>query len=183
MFNTIYSAILRNAKEKRQLLVAIDGRAASGKTTLAAALKTVLSQDFHTAVIHTDDFYLPKESHDYEKLGGNMDFDRLLGLLEEVKRNGAATYRPFLCREQSLGEAVKVEDAEVILVEGSYSLHASLFPLYDLTFCLTVDPEEQKARIIKREGERAHTFFEKWIPLEEKHIADLKKRGISFLSL
>ena len=46
---------LRRTKEK--LVIAIDGRCASGKTTLAAYLKTALSCN----VIHMDHFYLRKE--------------------------------------------------------------------------------------------------------------------------
>jgi adenylylsulfate kinase-like enzyme len=41
-------------KEKQYVLVAIDGRCASGKTTLAAALKEKLSCE----IIHMDDFFL-----------------------------------------------------------------------------------------------------------------------------
>ena len=43
--------------EKNRLIVAIDGRCGSGKTTLAAELKRV----YPCELIHTDDFFLRPE--------------------------------------------------------------------------------------------------------------------------
>ena len=57
-------------------------------------------------------------------------------------------------------------------MEGSYSLHPSLWEFYDLRIFLTVDPEEQMRRIIQRNGmERAEIFRDRWIPLEEKYFS------------
>ena len=65
-------------KEARgPFLVAIDGRCASGKTTLAGKLRSVLECN----VVHMDDFYLPFSKRTEDRMaqpGGNMDFDRLL---------------------------------------------------------------------------------------------------------
>lgn len=57
------------------LLVAIDGRSASGKTTLVNAL----AEQFHTSVVHMDDFFLPVELRTPERFampGGNVHFER-----------------------------------------------------------------------------------------------------------
>ncbi|MCL1786352.1 MAG: hypothetical protein FWG38_00075 [Defluviitaleaceae bacterium] len=61
-------------------VIAIDGRAASGKSTLATALKDVIDGE----VVHMDDFFLPKALRTEARMkeaGGNIHYERFL---EEV---------------------------------------------------------------------------------------------------
>ena len=61
---------------KHAFLIAIDGRCAAGKTTLAEKIQSSMECN----VIHMDDFYLPFSERTEEKMtrpGGNMDFERL----------------------------------------------------------------------------------------------------------
>ena len=56
-------------------IIAIDGRCAAGKTTLAARLAKELGGD----VIHMDDFFLPLELRTEERFrepGGNVHYER-----------------------------------------------------------------------------------------------------------
>ena len=56
-------------------IIAIDGRCAAGKTTLAARLAKELGGD----VIHMDDFFLRVEQRTPERMkevGGNVDYER-----------------------------------------------------------------------------------------------------------
>ena len=57
--------------------VAIDGRCASGKTTLAGQIQAAAQCN----MVHIDDFYLPFSLQTEERMaqpGGIIDFDRLL---------------------------------------------------------------------------------------------------------
>ena len=84
----------------------------------------------------------------------------------------AAAYRPWSCRTGELGDPVTVEPGTLVLVEGSYACHPALWDQYDLRAFLTVDPAEQLARILRREGDAyAQVFREKWIPLEEQYFS------------
>ena len=59
--------------EKQHVVVAIDGMAASGKTTAAEQLTEQLGGE----VIHMDDFFLPPEMRTEERLsqpGGNVHY-------------------------------------------------------------------------------------------------------------
>ena len=51
-------------KEKEYVVIAIDGCAASGKTTLAKKLSNM----FSASVIHMDDFFLPLEKRTEERV-------------------------------------------------------------------------------------------------------------------
>ena len=156
---------------KDNIIVAIDGRCGGGKTTLASEL----SKDIDCNVIHMDDFFLRPEQRTAERLntpGENVDHERFLNeVLIPLSENRAFTYRPFSCKNQSLGEEVEVESKPVTIVEGSYSCHPDLWGYYDLRIFVDIDPDEQMKRIINRNGqEGAQTFKDKWIPLEEKYF-------------
>lgn len=155
-----------------RVIAALDGRCASGKTTLAGAL----ARDFGWSVVHVDHFFLRPEQRTLERYaqpGGNVDHERLLEeVLLPLRRGDAPVYRPFDCRAMRLGEPIPFEPAPVVLVEGSYSCHPALWDCYDVRAFLTIDPVWQMRRLAAREGEeRARTFQEKWIPLEERYFS------------
>lgn len=156
--------------DKEFVIVAIDGRCAAGKTTLAAKLKEKLSCN----VIHGDEFFLRPHQRTAERLsepGGNVDYERLLEeVMLPLKANRDFTYRPYDCKTQSLKVPVKVKAKKVTIIEGSYSCHPKLWEFYDLRIFLTIDERTQRKRIENRNKENAKMFFEKWIPLEETYF-------------
>lgn len=156
------------------LIVAIDGRCASGKTTLSKKL----SEIFDCNVIHTDDFYLQafqRTEERYAELGGNLDRERLeKEVLLPLKQGKPITYRPFVCSDMSLGKEINLSVKKINIIEGTYSCHPMLKKYYDLTFFLDIDKDTQKKRILERNGEeKLADFLGKWIPLEEKYFASI----------
>lgn len=160
-------------KEKESVIIAIDGRCGSGKTTLAKAL----SEEFDCNVFHIDDFYVPREMQTEERLsqaGGNIDRKRFLNeVLLPAKKGEAVSYKAFDCETQSYKQSIEITPQKVTVIEGSYSCHSDFFDLYDLHIFLTVSPETQKERIIKRNSEVGYKDFEnKWIPFEERYFKE-----------
>ena len=155
------------------MIIAIDGRCASGKTTLAKKLNEAMGW----SVFHTDDFFLRPEQRTPERLdtpGENVDHERFLEEVLLPLANGAEEigFRPFDCKTMSLAEPVRVRAGRVCVVEGCYSCHPELLKYYGLKIFLTIDAEEQMRRIVSRNGaEKARQFAEKWIPLEEKYFS------------
>ncbi len=164
-----------DAAGKHRLLVALDGRCASGKTTLAAALSAALS-DIGCTVLHMDDFFLRPEQRTPSRLstpGENIDHERFLSeVLRPLAEGEMPIYRPFSCRTQTVGDAVDLALAPIVLIEGSYACHPRLRDRYDLRLFLSVDPKTQMDRILARNGDAAAIAFrDRWIPLEEAYIA------------
>lgn len=159
-------------KGRKLTLAALDGRCAAGKTTLARQLH----DRYGWSVVHMDHFFLRPEQQTkkrYETPGENVDHERFLEeVLLPLRSGRTVEYRPFDCRTQQLAQPVRVPASPVVLIEGSYACHESLWEHYDLRAFLTVEPEEQLRRIIARNGaESARVFREKWIPLEERYFA------------
>lgn len=157
-------------KEKSYILVAIDGRSAAGKTTLANQLK----EELGCTVIHMDDFFLRPEQRTAQRLeepGGNVDYERFLEeVLLPLRAGKSFSYAPFDCHTQGFKSPIHVEPDQITVVEGSYSCHPALRDYYDLRIFLSLDPEEQARRILLRNPDRSRMFLERWIPLEEKYF-------------
>lgn len=169
----VADAILQAKEKSGRVIVAIDGRCAAGKTTLAAALAQVLGCD----VVPMDHFFLRPEQRTQERLasaGGNVDRERFLDeVILPLVRGDAVSYRRFDCKTISLGETVSLSGSDVCIIEGSYSCHPELREFYDLRIFLTVSPEEQFRRITFRNRDAAEIFRTRWIPLEEKYFSEL----------
>lgn len=152
------------------LIIALDGRAAAGKTTLAYELKKI----YDCNVFHVDDFFLRPEQRTAERLaeiGGNFDRERMLKEVIEPLLSGVPfSYRPYSCKLGALTEPIEVEPKKITVIEGSYACHPCLFNIYGLRFFLTVDKEEQLRRISKRAPMSYEAFKTKWIPLEEAYF-------------
>ena len=168
-----------------RVILALDGPCASGKTTLAGEM----GRKFGWSVVHMDDFFLRPEQRTPERYalpGGNVDHERFLAEVLEPLRTGLPVrYRPFDCRTMELSGPVELPPAQFTLVEGAYSCHPSLWDFYDLHLFLPVNPEVQRSRILLRNGDRAGSFFDRWIPLERAYFAayDLPDRCDFLLEL
>ena len=183
---------VREGPCERPLFIAIDGRCGSGKTTLGAALRDELQKrcGVNINLFHMDDFYLRPEQRTperYAEPGGNVDRERFRAeVLEPLQTGKAFYYRPFSWPLGGFLEPVEVRYAPVSVIEGSFSCHPELVPFYDLTVFLTLDPDEQRRRLLLREGEeKLREFIDRWIPLEELYFTgcdtenrcDIRLRG------
>ena len=166
------SALL-SARPAAPVLVALDGRCGSGKTTLAAQLAQQFPQSI---VVHTDDFYLPPADRvaGWEHIPcANMDLKRLRAEVLPPARAGLAVpYRAYSCREGAYLPRQLFAPQPLVLVEGSYSHPPALADCYDLKVFVTCSREEQASRLMAREGERYPNFTSRWIPLEEGYFAE-----------
>lgn len=151
-------------------VIAIDGRCASGKSTLAAWLQERTDAN----LIHLDDFFLRKEQRTKERFiqpGENVDHERFLKeVLLPLYEKKAFGYRPFDCTSMSLQKEIEVPVKQVNIIEGSYCMREDLRKYYDLKIFLKVDPAIQMQRIQKRDPKKAEDFQKKWIPLEEEYF-------------
>lgn len=179
----LFFAIERVLQEKGRVSIAIDGDSASGKTGLAKWIAKVCDCN----VFHADDFFLPKELRTPERLGepgGNMERERFAKeICVPVQAGVPFSYRPFNCTTMALDAPVSVQPKKINVFEGSYTMHPELRDFYDLSVFLSVDPDEQQARILKRNGaEMLRDFTERWIPMEKRyHEAMRVKEACGFV--
>ena len=166
-------------QSKNRVVAAFDGRSAAGKSSAAEWLAVQLGGE----VIHMDDFFLPLELRTLERLaepGGNVHRERFeTEVLQGLVSGEVFRYRRFDCSVMDYGESVSAGDKRLIIIEGAYSLHPSFGNYYDLAVFFDIDPEEQKSRILRRDGPgKLVAFTQRWIPMEERYISafDIENR-------
>ena len=159
-------------KPTKPLVLALDGRCGSGKTTLA----NTLARQFPASItLHTDDFYLPpaQRIRGWEKTPcANMDLDRLRDeALRPAYAGQPVAYRAYSCREGAFLPPAQLPAQPLVILEGSYSHHPLLRPYETLRVFVTCTKAEQTRRLQAREGARYADFAARWVPLEEGYFA------------
>ena len=162
-------------KPTKPLVLALDGRCGSGKTTLADGL----TRQFPASIVlHTDDFYLPpaQRVRGWEKTPcANMDLIRLRDeALRPAYEGQPVLYRAYSCQAGAYQPVQELAAQPLVILEGSYSHHPLLAGYETLQVFVTCSREEQTRRLQAREGERYANFAARWIPLEEGYFAQYR---------
>lgn len=180
----ITELIDQKKRNKSRVIVAIDGRCGSGKSTLGS----LLAEHYNATLYHMDDFYLRAEQRTEERLGtpgGNVDYERFLDEVLKPTVNGQhVMYRPIIHGLFIPGSPTEIIPADTVIVEGSYSCHPELEKYYDLKIFVTADINTRLERILKREGtDKYPLFVSKWIPMEEKYFNEMKVEENSHITV
>ena len=158
-------------------LLALDGRCASGKTTLAVRLQDALGCN----VIHIDDFYLPLAKRSAERMaepGGNVYVERLrTEVLSPLCAGKKVSYCPYDCHADRFLSPQKLVPALPTLIEGSYSCHPGLRLFYNCCVFLDITPDRQRERLLQRNPESFEAFKNMWIPREEYYFKHCEIRS------
>ncbi len=170
----VLSALESRLKADGKATLAIDGDCAAGKTTLIALLAPL----YDCNVFHMDDFFLPSELRTPQRLaqaGGNVHYERFLSqVLRGLLSGGSFRYGAFDCHSGRT-KMVSVQPKPITLIEGSYALHPTFHDAYAtlnaVQVLLTLSREEQRRRILRRNGPSLWLRFEnEWIPLEIRYF-------------
>lgn len=160
----------------KPFIIAIDGMSAALKTTVAERL----AADYDGAVIHCDDFFLPKELRTQKRLaepGGNIHYERMKAEVIDKFPNRLEFYTKFDCSSMSYGGRVDVPQKNIYIVEGTYALHPYFGKYYDISIFMKVSGKEQIKRITLRNGAMegaVEAFVNKWIPMEKMYNQSCK---------
>ncbi|MCL2404164.1 MAG: hypothetical protein FWC92_01325 [Defluviitaleaceae bacterium] len=153
-------------------VIAIDGRAASGKTTLTRYLCDIIP----AGNIAMDDFFLPPELRTIERLskpGGNIHHERFTqDVLPHIRSDKGFLYRKFDCNKMEYNNNLtEVIPSPWRIVEGVYSFHPELGKYMDVRVSLDINPTEQSSRIKARNNAKvANEYLTKWVPMEEAYF-------------
>ena len=170
--------LLSEIERREACIIAIDGKAASGKSTLGKLLEKLYSAD----LIHMDDYFLPSDKKTKQRLsevGGNVDYERFAcEVLLPLVNEGRYISRPYRCHGGYYEEAEEKKRAKITVIEGSYCLHPMLHQKYDLKVFIDMGDSLQCERIKKRNPEMYGRFISEWIPLENGYFeeTDIEKR-------
>lgn len=158
-------------KKKDKVIIALDGRSLSGKTTAAELLSLI----FDASVIHMSDFALPVEKRTRERYaepGGNVDYHRFRDeVARYIKKNESFSYRTYDNNYLDFGAYIEIEPKPLMIVEGTYSQHIEYRSIYDLKVFFDIDYNTQRQIAYNMAGpEGIGEFCDVFLPLENKYF-------------
>ena len=145
------------------LIIGIDGRSGTGKTSLAAQLEQELTAAGHSVhVLHLDDFYPGWDG----LFDGVEAWDALSVQLTE---GIAGTYTPWDWEAGTPGEVRTVDPAatQVIICEGVGAIAGAC----EVRILATAPDEVRHERAMARDGDTFRPHWERWAAQEEALFA------------
>jgi len=158
------SAVDALLRRERPVMVAVDGRSASGKTTLSGRIAALVR---HSAVVHTDDVAWSHSIFGWADLLCD-------GILTPARRGVAITYRPPAWQAKGRTGSIDVAaGVDLLVVEGVGVARAELAPLFDIVVWVQSDEDEIDRRNARRiaAGEISGSLFDMWMAEEIPFLA------------
>lgn len=148
----------------RPVILAVDGRSGSGKSTFADALSRAIAG---AVVVHTDDVAW------WESYFG---WDHLMaaGILRPVRAGSSVRFRPPAWDARAREGSIDVPSGTpAVIVEGVGASRLSLHHLVDASAWVQSDHDEARRRGIDRDGGDQHAvdFWDDWMAEEEPFLA------------
>ncbi len=166
--NDVIKRIDEYLKTHEEVVIAIDGKSGSGKTSLGKKLN-----DYYKGnLIHMDDYFLPfnlRSKERLEEVGGNVNYEKFYNDIV-LNLKGNLISEPYSCKSGKFKEKKIIKHSKVTIIEGSYSLHPYFKKYYDISIGLDISYSTQLERLKVREGDNLINFINKWIPLENKYF-------------
>ncbi|CAB5039561.1 MAG: hypothetical protein F2921_04825 [Actinobacteria bacterium] len=163
-FEPILSAISEISAHKTEpILIAIDGPAGSGKTSLANQLSNKLNS---ATTIHMDDLYNGWEDALTPTLTRHLEE----WILDPLTQQATVKYQKFDWTSSEYGSPIEVRDIELLILEGVGAAQEIIRQSADLTIWIEVGPQIGLARVLNRDGDQLLPYMLKWQERESAHF-------------
>jgi len=145
------------------ILLAIDGPAGSGKTSLANQLSNELNS---ATTIHMDDLYNGWE----DALTATLTRHLEEWILDPLIQEASVKYQKFDWTSGEYGPPVEIRDIELLILEGVGAAQARIRNQADLTIWIEVGAQIGLARVLDRDGTQILPYMLKWQERESAHF-------------
>jgi uridine kinase len=166
----LISRVTQEALSQNNPIIIIDGRAGSGKTTLANRLQNQLFLEGDSAprIIHMDDLYLG-----WEGLKDGVSYLQRM-VLNPLLNTGTASWQEYNWDTNQRQEWREFSGGTPLIIEGCGSLNTFTAAMTKLTIWIEMPEERRKQRSIERDGDKYLQFWEAWSAQELDFLASEK---------
>jgi uridine kinase len=161
----LIAALLDLCKDVAQPIIAIDGPAGAGKTTLAHDIKLALAQYYAVTEIHMDDLY-----DGWENALSTQLTETLLYIAESHKNARAISLSTYDWNSGSFLPATELAQSELIILEGVGSGQLAIREYLSALIWIDIDESEGLARVLERDGKKIETHMRKWLATQVQHF-------------
>ena len=152
-------------------LIAIDGRAGAGKTTLAAKFFEELSVDKSVQVIHMDDLYNGWNNALDERL------TKTLELIVNAHHNKVAfEIEIFNWNSMSFDSKEEINPVDILILEGVGAGQKVVRDAGATLYWLDIDADVGIQRVLNRDGNQIASQMKQWQIAQEIHFTRDKTR-------
>lgn len=152
-------------------LIAIDGRAGAGKTTLAARFFEELSADKTAEVIHMDDLY-----NGWENALGEGLTQTLESIVNAHKNGVSIEIDIFNWQSMSFDSKAMINPVDILILEGVGAGQKVVRDAGATLYWLDIDAEEGIQRVLNRDGNQIASKMKQWQVAQEIHFMRDKTR-------
>jgi uridine kinase len=167
----LIAALSDLCSQKERPIIAIDGPAGAGKTTLAHEIFLALAPKLSVNVIHMDDLYDGWDnalSSDLTKI--------LIYLSDQHKERKPFTVSKYNWSASSFDESETIEPADLLILEGVGSGDKSLRDDLAALIWIDIDPEIGVKRVINRDGAQVADEMKKWLGTQQQYFSQHSTR-------
>lgn len=155
-------AALLDLCKKSPAIIAIDGPAGAGKTTLASELKASFSTK-RVEIVHMDDLY-----------GGwqlSPEFTtRLLNMVGDISIGKEHRYYIFDWHQGLFTRSRVIAPVDIVILEGVGSGQSAIRPFLSALIWMDINDSEGLARVLARDGDAIREQMQKWQIEQREHF-------------
>ena len=161
----LIAALADLCKEKSRPVIAIDGPAGAGKTTLAQELFPAFSTKSSVQVIHMDDLY------DGWGNALSSDLSKILQyLVDQHEAKSPAKIQRYNWESSSFGQSEELPVCDLLILEGVGCGDKELQDHLAALIWMEIDPADGLQRVIDRDGAQVKEEMEKWLGTQAEYF-------------
>lgn len=158
-------------------IIAIDGHAGAGKTTLAKELTLALSVHRQVGLIHLDEIYAG-----WDLALSNSLTESLSQILKSIATNKPITVPIYDWAAGRFNSTREIAPCDLIIIEGVGSAQRIVRELATVTIWIDIDPTTGLRRVLDRDGAAIEEQMGRWQIREEEHFrADATRENVDFI--
>lgn len=158
-------------------IIAIDGRAGAGKTTLANELALALSLHRKVTVLHLDEIYAG-----WDLALGKTLTDSLSDILKSISAEKIAIVPVYDWHYGEFDSDREISPCHLIIIEGVGSAQRVVREMATATIWIDVDRKTGLERVLDRDGIAIKDEMDLWQMREEEHfLSDATRENADFI--
>ncbi len=162
----LIDALLDLCKAAQRPIIAIDGPAGAGKTTLATNLHLALYPNFTSTIIHMDDLYDGWDNALTPELSKT-----LISIAISHQQNKQISISKYDWLRSTFLPAEVIPPAQLLILEGVGSGQRAIREYLTALIWIDIDRDSGLNRVLERDGNAIKDPMQKWLVTQEQHFA------------
>jgi uridine kinase len=161
------AALLDLCSSIKRPIIAIDGPAGAGKTTLAEHLTASLSLKYKCTTLHMDDLYNGWDAPFDHHLS-----DALIASCTAHQSSKKFSLSFFNWSKSEYEVATEIPQSQLLILEGVGASQAAIRPYLTASIWIDIDPAQGLERVLHRDGDSISANMQKWLGKQEQHFLE-----------